>query len=157
MWCLCDNATLEQTINVLKSHEIHRLPTEIATATATHKRKEWKGKDKRREPRSQDSRSRQQQDWSCSHTRSCQRQDRSRSRSRSPSRSPSPSDRLKCYFCRKRGHIQRDCRKYIRARKQVEQDNSSGDDEVKKSKDKSKDKESAHYVNANADAYDCSL
>ena len=59
MWCLRDNATLEQTINVLESHEVHR-PTETAAATTTHKRKEWKGKDKRREPRSQDSRSRRQ-------------------------------------------------------------------------------------------------
>jgi hypothetical protein len=149
MWCLRDNATLEQTINVLESHEVHR-PTETAAAATTHKRKEWKGKDKRREPRSQDSRSRRQ---------SRQRQNRSRSRSpsRSHSRSRSPSDRPKCYFCRKRGHIQRDCKKYLKARKQAEQDSSSGDDEVKKSKDKSKDKESAHYVNADADAYDCSL
>jgi hypothetical protein len=51
MWCLRDNSTLEETINVLESHEQQR-PLLEATATAaaaTHKRKEWKGKDNKKE------------------------------------------------------------------------------------------------------------
>jgi hypothetical protein len=154
MWCLRDNSTLEETINVLESHEQQRPPPE-ATATAaaaTHKRKEWKGKDNKRESRSQDSRShrqsRQQQDRSRSRSRS-----RTRSRFRSCSRSHSPSDRLKCYFCKRKGHIQRDCKKYLKAKKQAEEDSSSGDDKAKRSKsrDKHKAKETTYYSYVNAD------
>jgi hypothetical protein len=139
MWCLRDKATLEQAISVLESHEKYRPPPDVTAATATYGRKERKDKDKRREPRSQDSRPRQ-------------RQNRSRSRSPLRSRSHSPPSYPKCYFCGRKGHLQRDCKKYLKARKQAEQDSSS-DNEAKKSKskDKSKTKEVAHYSYVNAD------
>jgi hypothetical protein len=86
----------------------------------------------------------------------------SRSPSCSPSRSPScsysrlrshsPQRSVRCYFCDKKGHRQRDCLAYKKAQRQAQRKEESEDD---KSKDKSKAKESAHYSHANA--YDCSL
>jgi hypothetical protein len=51
MWCLRDNSTLEEIINVLESHKQQRPPPEATAiaAVVTHKRKEWKDKDNRRE------------------------------------------------------------------------------------------------------------
>jgi gag-polypeptide of LTR copia-type/Zinc knuckle len=164
MFCLQQSLGLAESINLLSSNE--KPPAQESAASAKDESRGRKGgkdnqgrgsgskrkgrKDTVKEQSSRhDSRRRRRNSRSPSRSPS-----RSYSRSCSRSRSHSPQRSVRCYFCDKKGHRQKDCPLYKKAQRQAQRKEESGDD---KSKDKPKAKESAQYSYANADDYNSSL
>jgi hypothetical protein len=119
MWCVRDKSTLEETITLLESHEQPLLPptttvdpaTTAAVTLAKHKRQDNRGRHNGKERESKRRESRRSL-YSQSRRRS---RSPSHSRSRTQSRSRLPSS-LRCFWCDKKGHIQQECRAYLKAR-----------------------------------------
>ena len=62
-------------------------------------------------------------------------------RHRSRSRSQSPSRRQpKCYFCKRKGHLRTDCKKYRKAQRKAQEESSSGSEMSSESEDNRKKK-----------------
>jgi Zinc knuckle len=158
MFCLQQSLGLAESINLLSSNETPTVP-ETAASVQDQSRGRKGGKDNqgrgsgsKRKGRKDTLKEQSSRHDSRRRRRNSHSPSRSYSRSRSCSRSHSPQRSVRCYFCDKKGHRQRDCPAYKKAQRQAQRKEESEDD---KSKDKSKAKESAHY--SHADAYDCSL
>ena len=135
-YCLRNNLDLQSTVLHLKRIErpiplLQTEPSIAASATYKHKdgRKKEKGK-KEREPRPRSKRP------------------RSPSSSLSRSRSTSLSSRhtrssVQCYFCKKREHVQSECKEYKKAKNYLREKEKDEDD---KDKDKGKSKGSAYIA-----------
>jgi hypothetical protein len=131
-YCLRNDLDLQSTILQLKRLErpIPQTtePTEGIAAKATHRRRDQRSKGKEKEMESRPKRQ------------------RSPSTSSSRSRSTSPSS-YKCYFCGKKGHVQRNCKAYKKARNRVyEKGKDKSEDDKSDEKGKGKSKESIHFA-----------
>jgi hypothetical protein len=119
-----ENQDVEGTINLLQSYELapQSIPEETPVTAALAREQRSRGrKDK---DRGRDSE---------------KRGEKRRTRSKSPE-----SRRNSCWFCGKIGHLQKECRKYLRAKERAQDFESSSESEdqgrQKRSRDRSRDK-----------------